>query len=326
MRSDPITGQQVEWKWIRNYGCNTPAASEHLLTFRSGAAGFYDLCNDGGTGNFGGFRSSCTNNLIVAGGILNAPDYTRTCTCAYQNQTSLAMVNMPDLEMWTLFGPSGARDVVRRVGINLGAPGDRKSAEGTLWLGYPRVSGQTPAAPVRIVGTKLEYFRRHSSQFEGDMPWVGASGVKGLTSLTIARGLDANTAYACESLGQAFSPMPLGPAFWPSAVGQIGLSPLPIQTKELKPEVERLYTVRLYFREPDALKPGQRIFSVTAAGQVLLKDIDVAKETGSSNRSLMKEFKGIKMGKELIFTFTPSAKAKVKETILSGVEIVAEGW
>src|SRR5262249_55263789 len=162
---------------------------------------------------------------------------------------------------------------------------------------------------------KLEYFRRHSSQFEGDMPWVGASGVKGLTSITIARGLDAKTAYACESLAQAFSPLPVGPAFWPTSLGQVGLSALPIQTKPEKPEAERLYTVRLYFREPDTLKPGQRIFSVAVAGQVILKDLDVAKETVGTNRSLMKEFKGIKMGKELIFTFTPSAKAKIKETI-----------
>src|SRR5208283_5339975 len=52
LRPDPLTGEPVEWTWKRDYGCNTPAASEHLLTFRSGAAGYYDLANDGGTGNF----------------------------------------------------------------------------------------------------------------------------------------------------------------------------------------------------------------------------------------------------------------------------------
>src|SRR5205823_14956998 len=62
-RPDPLTGAPVEWAWSRNYGCNTPAASENLLTFRSGAAGYYDLADYGGTGNLGGFRSSCTNNL-----------------------------------------------------------------------------------------------------------------------------------------------------------------------------------------------------------------------------------------------------------------------
>ena len=108
LRTDPVTGQQVEWTWTRDYGCNTPAASECLLTFRSGAAGYFDLLNDGGTGNFGGFRSSCTNNLIVAGGLLNAPDYTRGCTCSYQNQCSLALVHMPEVEIWTKF-PTGRK-------------------------------------------------------------------------------------------------------------------------------------------------------------------------------------------------------------------------
>src|SRR5439155_1098623 len=130
---DPLTGQLVEWTWTRTYGCNTPAASECLLTFRSGAAGYYDLLNDGGTGNFGGFRSSCTNNLVVAGGVLVAPDYTRTCTCSYQNQTSVGLVHDPDAEMWTFPGAQTVSGPVKRVGINLGAPGCRKAPDGTLW-------------------------------------------------------------------------------------------------------------------------------------------------------------------------------------------------
>src|SRR5439155_13708001 len=141
------------------YGCNTPAASEHLLTFRSGAAGYFDYCNDGGTGNFGGFRSSCTNNLIVAGGVLTAPEYTRTCTCSYQNQTSVALIHMPEAEMWTSFGSSPMRDLVRRVGLNFGAPGDRRGPDGTLWLEYPSVGGTSPSVPVRLNGTNIQYFR-----------------------------------------------------------------------------------------------------------------------------------------------------------------------
>src|SRR5690606_11473651 len=115
MRKHPLTGELVEWSWTRNYGCNTPIASEHLLTFRSGAAGYFDLCNDGGTGNMGGFRSSCTNNLVVAGGLLNAPDYTRTCTCNYQNQTSLALIHMPEAEMWTSFLAAASEKPIRQL-------------------------------------------------------------------------------------------------------------------------------------------------------------------------------------------------------------------
>ena len=68
----------------------------------------------------------------MAGGLINAPDYTRTCTCSYQNQTSLALVNMPDVEVWTYPAMKKPAGPVRRLGLNLGAPGDRRAEDGTL--------------------------------------------------------------------------------------------------------------------------------------------------------------------------------------------------
>lgn len=186
-KADPLTGEMVEWKWTRTYGCNTPAAAEHLLTFRSGAAGYCDLAGDGGTGNFGGFRSSCTHNLVVAGGLLTSPEYTRTCTCSYQNQTSIALVPMPDAEMWTFYGAGSVRGPVRQVGINLGAPGSRRADNGTLWQDYPVVGGPTPRVSVTSIPARPEVFRGHSAEVEGDAPhWIAASGVRNLRSLTIA--------------------------------------------------------------------------------------------------------------------------------------------
>ena len=193
LREDPLTGERIEWTWARTYGCNTPSASEHLLTFRSGAAGYFDLCHDGGTGNLGGFRSSCTNNLIVAGGLLTAPDYTRNCTCSYQNQTSAAFVPTDDAEMWTFFGARDVKGIVKRVGVNLGAPGNRKADDGTLWLEYPTVGGPSPRLEITTVPAKPETFRRHTSQVTGAGPsWVGASGVRGLEKLTIRLGPDGS--------------------------------------------------------------------------------------------------------------------------------------
>jgi outer membrane protein assembly factor BamB len=278
MRQDPVTGELVPWKWTRNYGCNTPAASEHLLTFRSGAAGYFDYCNDGGTGNFGGFRSSCTNNLIVAGGVLSAPDYTRTCTCQYQNQTSLALVHMPEAEMWTSFGTKDLKGAVQRVGINLGAPGDRRAEDGTLWLEYPSLAGASPAVSVTIAPKEVEWFRRHASQLDGKWSWVAASGAKGLTSLTLGLGKDAG---------------------------------------------ERRYTVRLHFVEPDRVKTGQRVFSVSLQGRDVLRDLDIVKETGGVNRSLVKEFNGVVASEELVVRLTPSG-GSLAAPVLCGIEVVAE--
>jgi hypothetical protein len=195
MRRDPLTGEMAPWRWTRNYGCNTPAASEHLLTFRSGAAGYFDLANDGGTGNFGGFRSSCTNNLIVAGGILTAPEYTRTCTCAYQNQSSIALVHMPEAEMWTFPGKTDIKGTVQQLGLNFGAPGNRKAEDGTLWLAYPN---PTPAPTVQVKTTPAapEVYRRHASAVTGPLNWVTSSGLKDLREITIALGkMDAPHSY-----------------------------------------------------------------------------------------------------------------------------------
>ena len=179
---DIKTGKPTGWRYRRNYGCNTAIGSEHLLTFRSGAAGFYDLTNDGGTGNWGGFRSSCTANLIPANGILNAPDYTRTCNCAYQLQTSLALIHMPSLEYWTF----GASAKPGQLAVNLGAPGDRRAPDGRLWVEHPEVGGSSADAPVSVQPADARPFRLHSSGVHGDnLKWVAASGLRGVQSVTL---------------------------------------------------------------------------------------------------------------------------------------------
>ncbi|MCX7427999.1 MAG: hypothetical protein NTW96_20515, partial [Planctomycetia bacterium] len=178
-RLNPLTGRPAPWNYRREYGCNSVSAGEYLFAFRSGTAGYYDLAGDGGTGSLGGFRSGCTSNLVIADGVLNAPDYTRTCNCTYPNQTSLAFVHSPDAEMWT-FNPYEIGDErITRVGINFGAPGDRRAADGTLWLEYPSVGGASPAAPIEI-DPAPSFFCRNSLRYDGEGPaWVGASGLVG---------------------------------------------------------------------------------------------------------------------------------------------------
>jgi hypothetical protein len=283
MREHPLSGEPVEWTWSRNYGCNTPMASEHLITFRSGAAGYLDFCTDGGTGNFGGFRSSCSNNLIVAGGLLTAPDYTRTCVCSYQNQTSLALVPMPDVETWTSFGAQSPKQRVRSLGINLGAPGDRKDEAGTLWLEFPSVGGSSPTVSVTLDPSQPEWFRRHSSQVTGTgLSWVAASGAKGLNSVRIRLADSGRT-----------SPK---------------------------------YTVRFHFMEPDLVSSGERVFDVRVQGKPAIAALDVVNETSGRNRSLVKEVSGVEVADELVVELIPSATAKYRDSLLSGIEIQAEGW
>lgn len=185
-RAHPLTGERVPWEWRREYGCNYPIAAESLLTFRSGAAGFYDLANAGGTGNFGGFKSGCTANLVAADGVLNAPDYTRTCSCAYHNQASLAMAHMPEADWWTVNYIGRGDGPIARLGVNLGAPGDRRAENGTLWLEYPFIGGPTPEIAIQHQPEEPDWYQLHTSRVAtGPCSWVGASGARGITTLEI---------------------------------------------------------------------------------------------------------------------------------------------
>ncbi|HPO13944.1 MAG TPA: PQQ-binding-like beta-propeller repeat protein [Candidatus Hydrogenedentes bacterium] len=186
MRQDPLTGTCLDMSWMRQHGCNTAIACQNLVTFRSAAAGFFDLQNDGGTGNLGGFRSGCTSNLIAANGVLNAPDYTRTCTCSYQIQTSLALIHRPEVEMWTFNAFEAASGRINRLGLNLGAPGDRRDKHATLWLDYPSVGGPSPEIKIVTEPAEPLCYRYHSSRMTGGgLTWVAASGMKGLQRLNI---------------------------------------------------------------------------------------------------------------------------------------------
>jgi Malectin domain/PQQ-like domain len=293
---DLLTGKRTGWTYKRMYGCNTAVASEHLLTFRSAAAGFCDLTGGSGTGNLGGFRSGCTSNLIVADGVLNAPDYTRTCKCAYQNQSSLAFIPMPDAEMWTFappntLPPAGRNDLTpqrlpasgggRRLGVNFGAPGDRRADNGTLWLDFPSVGGPSPKVDVKVTGDDLRWFRRHALTVAGDgLAWVEASGGEGVRTVRLD--------LAAE------------------------------------PDGPQRYTLRLYFCEPDDVQPGERVFSVAVQGDKVIDHLDVAKEAGGAGRGIVREFKGVNIGKSLEVALTPSADAKLKAPVLSGLELIAE--
>jgi hypothetical protein len=289
---DPVTGQRVAWKFQRTYGCSTAVASQYLLTFRSGAAGFYDLLTYGGTGNFGGFKSSCTANLIVANGVLNAPEYTRSCSCGYQNQTSLALVPMPSNEIWTysLLGrsPRGSPSV-QRIGINFGAPGDRMARDGTLWANYPADIGPSPAIAVTLEG-EVKWFRNHSSRVSsGDLPWVVASGAEGLRKLRV--NLKPRSGRTAPSRSSADAPA-----------------------------LQHRFTVRLYFAEPDAkVQTGQRVCDVAIQGKTVLTGLDIVAEAGGPLRTVMHELLSVPADDVLEINLNPRS---TREPVLCGLEIV----
>ena len=183
---DLLTGEEVKWNYKREYGCGYVVASEHLLTFRSASAGFINLDVFEGTGSLGGFKAGCSANLIVANGVLNSPDYTRTCQCAYQNQTSLAFINMPWMNYWANSNYKWSGKQIKQLGINFNAPGDRTSEDNVLWLEFPNAGGASPEIPIKI--DTVDYFEIRKdpiSVHSQNTPWVSASAIGGIRSLEI---------------------------------------------------------------------------------------------------------------------------------------------
>lgn len=288
-RSHPLTGLEIPRSFTRSYGCGTQNVAENIITFRSGAAGYYDLARDGGTGNFGGTKAGCTNSMVVGDGVLNAPEYTRSCFCSYQLQTSYGLVHMPDAEMWTYTDVQRGAGVVRRAGINFGAPGSRLDEAGTWWLEYPASGASRLELPIEVSpaedgGAEPSRFVHHSSWVEqagSGMPWVAASGLQG--AMTVRVGLAA-------------------------------------EGDEVE---EAAYTVRLHFVEPDGAAPGERRFSVLLQGREVITGLDVAREAGGARRPLVQEVTGVRVADELLVALAPAENAQ-RPPVLCGVEMVIE--
>jgi hypothetical protein len=248
----------------------------NVYTMRSGTPAFYDKRVESGTIHVSGPRSGCTNSLIPANGLLNVPYFYEGCTCSYPLPVALALARRPAThEQWATWGPGDASRI-QRLGLNLGAPGDRMTEAGTLWLDHPVVGGPSPAIAVTTEPEKPAFYYRHSLWIEGGRgwPWVAASGVRGLRRLTIAGLRD----------GIAF-------------------------------------TVRLTFADPDHAEAGKRVFDVRLQGEVVWRGLDPAREAGGRMRSLVKEIGGRKTDGTLTIELIP----QTGETILSGIELVADG-
>jgi len=213
--------------------------------------------------------------------VLCAPDYTRTCTCAYPIQTSVALVPDAEAEMWTFARTDTAvKDPIKRVGINLGAPGDRVADDGTLWIEHPSVGGKSPKVEIKVETWEKDakYVRRHASQVTGPMPWVAASGIANLKTMKI------------EVNGDDKAPA--------------------------------AYTVRLYFAQPAPAAAGLFVADVKLQGKVVEPALDVVKTAGGADRSIVREYRGVRAGKVIEIGLVPGTGKVVP--VLSGVELVRE--
>ena len=112
----------------------------------------------------------------------------------------------------------------------------------------------------------------------------------------------------------------VGPLNWVAASGVRGLESLTLAL-DRKAAHDRTFTVRLVFMEPDPLGPGQRRFHVLLQGREVLRNLDIVAEAGRPLRSLVKEFRAVRVTESLHIRLVASGDLP---TVLCGVEVIEE--
>lgn len=209
LRTHALTGENVPRTYFRAYGCNQLLVADGVDFFRSGTLGLYDLNDDSGLRNFGGIRPGCSRSHNAAFGVFLSSEGSSGCRCTYNFQTSLMLTpaRTRSNEDWAVYHDLPAAGLVRRVSINLGAPGDRRDSQGQLWLSFPRPSQEVALQlPVEIeakesqhLSTDLPDGKTQRTQlgpyhFDTDRrairnterPWIYTTGYRGLRKVTIS--------------------------------------------------------------------------------------------------------------------------------------------
>lgn len=84
---------------FRRGGCNYAVGGANLLFLRSNCATYVDV-ESRQEYAIRNLRSGCSNSLVAADGLLNAPCFSVGCVCNYPIQTSFAMFHLPQAASW----------------------------------------------------------------------------------------------------------------------------------------------------------------------------------------------------------------------------------
>lgn len=192
-RNHPLTGKETDWRFSRpGHHCGVITATPNMMFFRSGFIGYYDLYNDSGTKHFAGQRLGCWVNAIPGNGLVMIPEASAGCVCLFSIASTVVMEPKAESRSWAIMSAVGPKTPVNRIGINFGAPGDRKDVRGKEWFGYPRPATRDRLEFVFDIDPELAESGRWRSQsseslmVDGtDSPWLYASGVAGIKRFAI---------------------------------------------------------------------------------------------------------------------------------------------
>ncbi|MCA9062232.1 MAG: PQQ-binding-like beta-propeller repeat protein [Planctomycetaceae bacterium] len=192
-RNHPLTGEKSEWQFSRpGHHCGVITATPNMMFFRSGFIGYYDLYEDSGTRHFSGQRLGCWINAIPGNGLVMIPEASAGCVCQFSIASTVVLEPKSENHSWGILSAVGASTPVRRLGINFGAPGDRKDLAMKEWFGYPRPLTVGRLEYVFNLQPKLQagggWYSNNPESLDvrtKQAPWLFASGVRGLEQLTL---------------------------------------------------------------------------------------------------------------------------------------------
>ena len=200
-RQTPLSLEPSEFEFNRGKGCGRLVSSDLLQVLRSGTLAFYDVNDDSGMRYFGGVRPACTISAIPAQGLVFAAEGSSYCSCNYNFKTTLALAPTTRRrnEDWAMFtAPLSPGAQLQTGRFNLGAPGDRRDGDGSLWLQYPRAPtyssrvlpsvARTMPVPVQLLGSNLRPYRVNADRVaigNTDRPWLYTSGHEGIEGVRV---------------------------------------------------------------------------------------------------------------------------------------------
>ncbi len=237
----------------------------------------YDLAGQSGSMQLHGMDMGCTPTMLPAGGVLNVPNF--GTHHKRSRMTALALVHRPGNRLWTQYDTS-------------------------------REKSTAPPAPLRRAGFN---FGAPGDRFAED----------GTLWLSVTSRKKENTELAPKEPAWFRVESALGDS-WIASTGVEGVLevsiPLLVTSDKRARRADnqtRRYDVRLHFIEPDAVRSGERVFSVAVEGRSAVVDLDVAKAAGGPGRPLVRELKNIEVQGPLDLSFTASRG----KPVLCGVEV-----
>lgn len=153
LREHPLTGELGPRHFHTGTGlCGGMDFSMNSVIKRAGAAkvlGLYDFEDDSGLRTYVGISAACGPSTTVSQGLVISSEAKSRCVCNYPFRTSVVLAPAETRlhEDWAIFHERTPDTTLRQAALNLGAFGDRRSEDGTLWLAWPR-----PLAPHEAMG------------------------------------------------------------------------------------------------------------------------------------------------------------------------------